>query len=265
MSTVIASKIPASANEAQIKEFFSFCGKIKDIKVVDKNDKTQEIEVKFAKSSAISTALLLNGAEFEGSTIEIKEVGGEKNDEADDENETTNTDGDIDQESKPKSTVIAELLANGYVLQSSLVEKAVQFDKENGISERFNNFIKGLDEKYHLQEKNQQVAEQTNSLYNDWGIEKHWNNGIRSLNSYIDKFKNDKYGSQVHEFYKNVTNDVKSVNDEALRLAELKKQQQQDQTSSASNPNPVNPTISGITPDSTTAQAASAVPLEEKK
>lgn len=265
MSSIIASNLPITATDAKIKEFFTFCGKIKDLKVTDKKEKTQDVQVTFEKSSAISTALLLNGAEFEGSVIEIKELGGEKDSETStSDKETKADDADIDQESKPKSAVIAELLANGYVLQSSLIERAIQFDKEKGISDKFNDFIKGLDEKYHIHEKNQQVAEQTNNLYNDWGIEKRWNDGMRSLNTYIDKFKKDKYGSQVHGFYKNVANDVKSVNDEALRLAELKKQQHGSESSSGPG-NSFNPTISSITPDSTTAQAAAAVPFEETK
>ncbi|KAG0679777.1 hypothetical protein C6P40_005166 [Pichia californica] len=265
MTTIIASQIPVSVSESKISEFFSFCGKIKDIKVIDKTEKTKSIQVEFEKASAVSTALLLNGAEFEGSSIEVTEPAGQNSVSGNKEintDEKEHTDGsDIDQESKPKSTVIAELLANGYILQSSLVEKAVDFDKQNGISDRFRNFISGLDDKYHLQDKNKQLMDQANTRLGQaydqantsWNLESHWNQGVRTLNSYLDKFKNDKYGSQVHDFYTKTTNDVKAVNDEALRLAELKKQQQTSSTA---------PIINTITPDSTTATAASFVPLE---
>jgi hypothetical protein len=272
MSAILASKIPIEATQAKISEFFSFCGKIKDIEVVEKTEKTKTIKVTFEKASAISTALLLNGAEFEGSQIVVTEPessGASKTAaESEEFNEALTNNSDIDQESKPKSTIIAELLANGYVLQSSLVEKAVQFDQQRGISDRFNQFISNLDNKYHLQEKNKQLVDQTNNLYeqanNQWDIQAHWNQGIRTFNSYLDKFKHDKYGSQVHDFYTNVAKDVKSVNDEALRLAELKKQQQQQEPTSQGI-NPVFPAINTITPDSTTVSAASVVPLETKE
>ncbi|TID14922.1 hypothetical protein CANINC_004593 [Pichia inconspicua] len=290
MSTVTASNIPATTPEAKISEFFSFCGKIKQLKIVDKNDKTQTIEVEFEKPSAISTAVLLNGAEFDGLQIEVTEPEGASHvNDKEDVSELKDGD-DIDQESKPKSAVIAELLASGYVLQSSLVDKAVKFDQEKGISERFKNWIENLDKKYHIQEKNKQLADQTSSLYDQanssLGLESYWNNSVRTVNSYLDKFKNDKYGSQVHDFYKNVTKDAKAVNDEALRLAELKKKQQEvqegatakaehkdgnvsatvmpniSQTPQASAQFPI---ISSITPESTSAAAAAFVPLSEDK
>lgn len=290
MSTVIASNISATTPEAKISEFFSFCGKIKQLKVVDKTDKTQTLEIEFEKSTAISTALLLNGAEFEGSQVEVVlPDGSSETVSKEDESELKDGDDDIDQESKPKSAVIAELLASGYVLQSSLVDKAVKFDQEKGITERFRSWITNMEQKYHIQDKNKQIADQTSNLYeqaNDTlGLEKHWNNGVRTFSSYFDSLKTDnKYGSQVHDFYTNVTKDAKAVNDEALRLAGLKKKQQEvqeaaiakaegtdgnfsatvmpnvSQTPQASAQFPI---ISSITPESTSANAAAFVPLTE--
>lgn len=269
MATIIASNIPVTSTEEKISEFFSFCGKIKQMEVVDKTEKLKTIKVQFEKASAVSTALLLNGAEFEGSQIEVVEAEGDKEAtlaRSENANDGAAADGDIEQEEKPKSAVIAELLAHGYVLQSSLVEKAVAFDQEHGLSDRFRNFISGLDEKYHLHDKNQQLADQTSSLYNQansqWGIENRWNSGMRTLNTYLDKLKKEKYGSQVHDFYTKTAQDVKSVNEEALRLAELKKNQQEGQAPGASAQFPV---INTITPEASTAAAASFVPLESEK
>lgn len=300
MATIIASQIPVGVPDSKINEFFSFCGKVKNISVLETGEKSKTIQVDFEKTSAVSTALLLNGAEFEGSQIEVKESPDnasagtrEINEKADNNiDTTTNTDSaDIEQESKPKSTVVAELLANGYVLHSTLVQKAVDFDKQNGISDKFHNFISGLDNKYHLQEKNNQIVNDANTRLGQaydqantqWGLSNHWSKGVRTFNSYLDKFKNDKYGSQVHDFYKRTANDVKAVNDEALRLAELKKQsggasapQTSSETAAPADPPlytstpetntaAVAPTINTITPESTTAAAASVVPLEKTK
>lgn len=285
MSAVIASHIPITATEAKITEFFSFCGRIISISTVEKTEKTKTIEVIFEKSSAVSTALLLNGAEFEGSQIEVIEAEstGGNNEEAHEPSGNV-LNGDIDQEFKPKSAIIAELLANGYVLQSSLVQKAVEFDQQRGISDKFRNFISNLDNTYHLQEKNQKIYDETNNrlgnMYDQansqWGIENHWNEGLRTLNSYLDKFKKDKYGGQVHDFYTNVAKDVKSVNEEALRLAEMKKRQAAEgnlanepnqgsslpQTDSTSLPFPA---INSITPDSTSAATVGTVAFEADK
>lgn len=292
MTTITASQIPVNVPESKIREFFSFCGKINDIEVIDKTEKTKTIHVEFEKPSAVSTALLLNGAEFEGSQIEVREDGSGKTTAAGSGEEASGSaekdvsgEGDIDQESKPKSAIIAELLANGYVLQSSLVDRAVAFDQQHGLTDRFRNFISGLDQKYHLQEKNQQLVDQANTQLgqayqqanSQWGLEGHWNEGVRTLNSYLDRFKKDKYGSQVHDFYKKAASDAKAVNDEALRLAELKKKQLagkeegdnaeagKDDDEKQQSQTTVFPAINTITPDASSATAASYAPLEEKK
>lgn len=282
MSTIIASQIPINVPESKITEFFSFCGKIKNLEVIDKTEKTKTIKVEFEKSSAVSTALLLNGAEFEGNQIEVSEPAGQNSSSLSNDNETSSREinekeinnSDIDQESKPKSAVIAELLANGYVLQSSLVNKAIEFDQKNGISDRFRNFISGLDNKYHLQEKNKQIVDEANNRLgqaydqanSQWNLEGYWNSGVRTWNSYFDKFKNDKYGSKVHDFYTKAATDAKAVNEEALRLAELKKQELSGEKSNNEKDSNVSstpiPTINTITPESTTANAAAFVPLE---
>ncbi|GMF56537.1 unnamed protein product [[Candida] boidinii] len=101
MSTIIiASGIPSFVTDSKIEEFFSFCGKIKSIKQVDSSSgadsKTKEIQVEFNNSSAVSTALLLNGAELEGGVVSVKSL--------DDSNvESTDTKSDLQDSSDSTS------------------------------------------------------------------------------------------------------------------------------------------------------------------
>lgn len=292
MSTIIiASGIPSFVTDSKIEEFFSFCGKIKSIKQIDSNNdsnKTKEIQVEFYNSSAVSTALLLNGAELEGGVVSVKSL----NDS--DTKEISNTDTaksdlqdstlssstsssaapgtspsppltDIAQEHKPKSTILAEYLAQGYVLSDNLIDKAVKFDQKNGISKNFTNFLTGLDKKYHIQEKNQEINTQANSTFTDlynkantnFNLENRLNNSRSTLDSYYDKFKHDKIGSKIHQFYTDVATDAKQVHEEAKRLADAKKQQQLQggETSTLF--------VNSIAPNSSTLEAASAVSIEK--
>ncbi|ODV87152.1 hypothetical protein CANARDRAFT_186411, partial [[Candida] arabinofermentans NRRL YB-2248] len=231
-STITASGIPLTTSDTKIEEFFTFCGKIKSISTVDQTDKTKSIKVEFVNASAVSTALLLNGAELEGGSIRVVEEGLSKQPaipEDSNAQSTTTTGatsssadvgGDIAQEDKPKATILAEYLSHGYTFSDGLVQKAVEFDQKNGLTSNFKNFLGNLDSKYHIQDKNQQLLETANT---NLGLDRKITKGRNTLSSYFDKFKNDKYGSKVHQFYQNVTTDAKQVHEEAKRLADLKK------------------------------------------
>ena len=74
MSSVIASNIPSDVSPVKVREFFSFCGKITDLKPLDDNGKVKKYEVVFASPKAVSTALLLSDAELENTFIKVEEV-----------------------------------------------------------------------------------------------------------------------------------------------------------------------------------------------
>lgn len=281
MSSVQASGIPLSVSDDKIKEFFSFCGKIEGIKTLSQGDKTKAISVEFASPHAVSTALLLNGAEMDGSAISVTGTEPTAADTAaasDSSAKGEDHEGDISQEDKPKSTIFAEYLAAGYKMSDNLVNKAIDFDKEKGISTKFNDFLSGLDKKYNIHQNNesikqgadanmQKIHNQANANF-DW--DKKMEEGKRTWASYVDSFKKDKYGSQIHDFYKKTAADVKDVHEEAVRLAGLNKNAPAAtviDTDAGNSAAPPPPYISSITPGSTTAQAAGAVAFEtsEKK
>lgn len=282
MATIEASGIPLSVEDDKLKQFFTYCGQVKSITTTNKGEKTKTVSVEFASPGAISTALLLNGAELDGQSITVK------GDESAGAGFSSDSKGDhtgevdIGQEDKPKSTIFAEYLAAGYKFNDQMVKKAVDFDKEKGISTRFTNFLKSLDEKYNIHSNTEElktgaesniskIHEQANANF-DW--DKKVEEGKRTLQSYIDAFKKDKYGSKIHDFYKNTAKDAKDVHEEALRLAGLDKQSTTDEKKVDTTVMPqestagiASPFVSSIAPQSTTAQAAGAGALEtpEKK
>lgn len=228
MSTIIASNIPSSVEESKVKEFFSFCGKIDSIKQQDQESEGKSAyQVRFASAGAVSTALLLNGAELGGGEVHVIQLGVDKPlplSEALPSYESANHE-DIDQEEKPKSAILAQYLSQGYVVSDQLIEKALAFDKAHGYSEKFRNFVTSLDQKYHVQEKTTASAEQADTKFN---IAENYNKGKMSLGDYFDKFKQDKYGSKIHQFYSGLVNDTKAVHDEARRLADLKEEKEKE-------------------------------------
>lgn len=186
--SVIASNIPSQTSPAKVSEFFSFCGKVSDLVPLEDNGKTKKYQVVFASPKAVSTALLLNDAELENSFIKVEEDleitdgakglapqqggagaaeqqkdaikdtlgvavgaggtatgGGAENDSVKTGDKTYD---DVEQEEKPKYAILAQLLADGYVLSDPIIERGLEFDKKNGVSQRFQSFISSLDKKY---------------------------------------------------------------------------------------------------------------------
>ncbi|EIF45191.1 actin cytoskeleton protein [Brettanomyces bruxellensis AWRI1499] len=258
MSTVICSDIPISTDDSKIREFFSFCGKVDTIEVISKTEKTKTVKVKFASQSAVSTATLLNGAELNGGTIHVNTENTSPSEKVAAEGDFASTDssgsGIIPQEEKPKSTIAAEYLANGYVLSDNLIQKAVEFDNKHDISSRFKSFLQGIDNKYHFQAKGQKVNTKL-------GLDEKFNQGKKTLDDYLYKFKKGKYGSKLNDMYTNVATDVSQVHEQAKKIAREK-----EGRSNTEGTGPIiNPTINSIGPESSTAKAAGAIAFEADK
>lgn len=263
MSSVICTGIPITTTEDKIKEFFTFCGKVVSIQIKDKQEKTESATITFENESAVSTALLMDGADLNGSSIHVSRANGETKKSTTTSNDIsaqpyvvpeTKADAPITQEQKPKSRIAAEYLANGYVLSDNLIQKAVQFDQKHGVSDRFRSFFKGIDDKYHIQAKGQEMNEK-------FQIDKKLNEGKKTLDSYLEKFKNDKYGAKINSVYTGVATDVSQVHQQARKIAAEK----EGKTAPASASPVVDPTINTISANSTTAQAAGAIALEADK
>lgn len=61
MSKITASNISLEVTQAQVKQFFSFCGRIEDISL-EKGANYQTAVITFERASAAKTALLLQDA-----------------------------------------------------------------------------------------------------------------------------------------------------------------------------------------------------------
>lgn len=264
-SSVIASNIPSSVPVDKVHHFFSFCGSVDSVTPKTEGEKVSSYTVKFADPKAVSSALLLNGAELEGSPIQITTVEGsasiagtaaggvaagisqlktavvsgitpESSTAAavanqpiiDTKSSAPSTAAaahtDIAQEEKPKSTIFAEYLAHGYVLGDNILQKAVEVDQKHGFSSSFKKFVSDLDSKYHVQQK----ADEANKKY---GIDEKLETGKRSLDSYFNKAQQTETGSKIHSFYTDMVTNAKQIHEEAKRLAQLKKQNNEAKSS----------------------------------
>lgn len=242
MPSVIVSNVGSSVLSKQVEELFSFCGKIVSVNQLGPGS----FEVQFQLSKAVDTALLLHNAELKDSVISVttdtppvysdysdneQQLADNKQQLGDLDNRDQNVNKDINQEEKPKVAVLAQLLASGYKLSDSLIAKAIDFDKERGISKSFLSFLDNLDAEYiHSKDPESAASKsyaQANVVYSDLTRKLDDFANLRDVQNYLDKAAASKGGLKIHHFYKNVAREIKEVHQEANRLYSLQKSQNQ--------------------------------------
>jgi len=210
-STIKVSQIHGNTSEKELKDFFTFCGKINSIKI--EGDDVKVATIKFEKPAAAKTALLLNETALNGQTMKVESL---------DDGESTNgaaspVNGDLRQEDKPRAAIFAEMLAQGYTLSDHVLERGIDFDSKHGISAKFTNLWKQWDEKYHVQDK----VQQTDATY---GVSNKLSAWYQYFHHYFEKALGTPTGDKVRSFYSSTGKQVHDVHEEAKRIQQKNKE-----------------------------------------
>merc|ERR1712193_463767 len=138
-STVNVKNISSATSEKEIKDFFSFCGKISSIEVT-KSGESQNATVTFEKETAAKTALLLDNTQLGATQVQVSSATGSNDDDGSHFTQNTERDTDeITQEEKPRARILAEYLSQGYVVGDAAIQRALELDSAHGVSSRFMN------------------------------------------------------------------------------------------------------------------------------
>jgi len=219
-TTIHVENISRQTSEKEVRDFFSFCGKIRDLSVTPVSDTAQSATVTFEKETAAKTALLLDRTQLGPSEVHVTaaktldELAGSNN--GDDAQKDAQ---EVAQEDKPRSRIIAEYLAHGYVISDKAIERAINLDKQHGISGRFTNALKTFDEKFKATDKAHAVDVK-------YGVTDKAMQGWRGMNSYFEKALGTPTGQKLRKFYETSNKQVTDVHNEARHLADLKKSSQ---------------------------------------
>ena len=175
----------------------------------------------FEKETAARTALLLDHTKLGEHELSVTSASGEHADSGDDVHPKTDADRDTDeitQEEKPRARVLAEYLANGYLVAESGLQRAIALDEKHGVSQRLLSTIQNLDQKYHATDR-AKTADQS------YGITARANTLLTGLSSYFEKALEAPGAKKIVDFYTSSTKQVQDIHAEARRLAELKKEE----------------------------------------
>lgn len=125
------------------------------------------------------------------------------------------SDGEISQEDKPRSRIVAEYLAHGYSLSDTAIQRAISLDQKHGVSTRFTNYLASFDDKYHASDK-------AKGLDASYGITDKAVSGWKGLSSYFEKAMGTPTGQKLVDFYTMGDKQVRDIHAEARRLADMK-------------------------------------------
>lgn len=131
------------------------------------------------------------------------------------EDTSRSNDDDITQEDKPRSRIVAEYLAHGYVLSDVALQRAIALDNKHGVSNRFTNALANFDAKYKATDKARGIDQSygvTDKAYAGW----------RGINSYFEKAMGTPTGQKLASFYTQSDRQVRDIHAEARRLANMK-------------------------------------------
>ena len=167
-------------------------------------------------SSAAKTALLLDNTQLGNSQVHVSSAAG-----IDDLAKSASGvdqsahDEEITQEDKPRSRIVAEYLAHGYVISDGAIQRAIALDNQHGVSTRFTNALSSFDSKY-------KATERAKGIDASYGITEKANAGWRGLSSYFEKALGTPTGQKLASFYTQSDKQVRDIHAEARRLADLK-------------------------------------------
>ncbi|KAI9498143.1 hypothetical protein BDB00DRAFT_801288 [Zychaea mexicana] len=161
---VIVKNVSLKSNENTVKEFFLFCGKIKEFELTKDDDGAHQVAlINFERESAAKTATLLSNALIDDCNITAAPYFSSAIPVAEDEGESATSEKEAEetsQEGKPKSRIAAEILANGYLLQDQIVAKGLDYDSKYGLSNRITGYlgmlqtnVRSIDNKYRIWDK----------------------------------------------------------------------------------------------------------------
>ncbi|KAJ5233058.1 hypothetical protein N7468_006014 [Penicillium chermesinum] len=219
-ATVHVSGIAPTTTEKEVRDFFSFCGKITSLSITPSSAEAgapQTASVTFEKDAAAKTALLLDQTQLGSSSVHV-EAASQLDDIAGAQatNEKANEDEhEIPQEDKPRSRIAAEYLAHGYVLSDNALKKAIELDQKHGISTRFTDALSKFDAKYN-------ATERAKSLDQSYQISNKAGGAWAGLSHYFEKALEHPTGQKLRDFYIQTDKQVRDIHNEARRLADLK-------------------------------------------
>ncbi|KAK4572254.1 hypothetical protein RGQ29_030615 [Quercus rubra] len=157
ITTVKVSNVSLGASEQDLKEFFSFSGKIEYVEMKSEDEKSQVAYVTFRETQGAETAVLLSGATIVDQSVHIALAPDYELPAAAASALATETEekreGGSETASQNAEVVVSSMLAKGFNLGKDALNKAKAFDEKHQFTSTATAKVASLDQKIGLTEK----------------------------------------------------------------------------------------------------------------
>jgi len=216
---IIVSNISASASEKSVKDFFLFCGRIKEFELIKKASSDQQTAyITFERDTAAKTALMLTNAVIGESQIKVSLA-----DDGSSSDEAPEHDGYLSQEDKPKAAIFAEILSAGYQLHDHILERGVAFDAQYGLSNKFKQYLAQLQDQLKVLNDKYKVTDRVAELDQKYHVQDNVKRVASQAQDKANSALSTSTGKRLQEFYLSTSKVVTDVHCEARRIANLKR------------------------------------------
>jgi len=160
----------------------------------------------------------------------------------------------VEQSDKPRAGIVAEILAKGYALSDQVVHRAIEYDKQQGISTRFTGYIQGLDAAVGakiggpdttVSGKAREALAQSHARAKSIDEQHHITTQAKD---YYTRAINSPFGQKVFTFYTELTKQVSDVHDEAKRIAALEREKEKAAEGTEDGTTPPTETVPKVAP-----------------
>jgi RNA recognition motif-containing protein len=225
--------------EKQVTDFFSFCGKIQKLELkpdggiaalnLTDQDK-QKAFITFERPSAARTALLLQDAHLGTSQVKVTSSETLEGSSTPPSAESHTSQG-FSQEDKPRTAVLAgkyphdtanaEYLSHGYTLTDQALQRAIDYDHKNGISQRFYNVLNSALVTAQSYDQKLGVTQRAAAVDEKYAIQERAKSTATGLWQYFENALDTPTGKKVRSFYDDRRKDVLDIHTEARRYIRL--------------------------------------------
>ncbi|CAO3612091.1 unnamed protein product [Cunninghamella blakesleeana] len=209
---ILVNNISLDSTETTVREFFLFCGKIKEFELqIDETESYQVGLIHFEREAAARTAALLSNALLDEHHITASPF---YSDYFSFDDKASDDGSEASQESKPKSRIVAEILANGYILQDQIVAKGLHYDERYRFSttllsylNKLQSNVKHYDEKYRIWDRAIEIDQK-------YKLQDKMQFAVTKAQEAL----NTKTGQKIHGLANQTINHIATVHYEARRI-----------------------------------------------
>ncbi|CAO3589159.1 unnamed protein product [Absidia cylindrospora] len=227
---VKVTNISKDTKEATLRDFFAFCGKIKEFELEADGDH-QKALILFEAAKAAKTAELLSNALVEDSHIQVDAYfpntpapQDEKQSAAADTSGSTEGGEGDHQNKKTVSNIMAELLSSGYMLGDQVLAKGIEFDHKFGVKDTVQHYYDQVRQNLHQWNEQYHVSDKASEMEQKMGLQQKQKEASDMAQNWLH---NNPTGQKVSGLISQFSQQITDLNNEAKRLASVRQNEAQ--------------------------------------